>query len=318
VVEVGGGLRELFDGDRPLLDGYAEAEVCGGARGQLLIPWPNRVDGGRYSFADQPRQLALTEPDRACAIHGFTRWSSWHPEAEGPERVLLTHRLHPHPGWPHALALSVEYTLHAEDGLTVRLTAVNVGGSELPYGCGAHPYLTVGAPSLDACTLELKAATRLLTDARGIPTGPEAVEGTPYDFRTPRSLNGVQLDHAFTDLTRDAEGRAWVTLRGPDGAAVSLWVDEGHPWIEIFTGDHLKDPTRRRKGLGVEPMSCPPNAFASGKDVRVLAPGASATHTWGIVPGGPPSSRDVAPAPIRVWGGQPFRWSVGGRSVPQD
>lgn len=289
VVEVGGGLRELFDGDRPLLDGYAEDEVCSGARGQLLIPWPNRIDHGRYAFAGQSRQLALTEPDRSCAIHGLTRWSSWRAEAEAPDRVLLTHRLHPQPGWPHALELSAEYTLDAAQGLTVRLTATNAGSTGLPYGCGAHPYLTAGAEGLDACTLELKAATRLLTDARGIPQGHESVEGTPYDFRAPRSLSGLRLDHAFTDLSRDAQGRAWATLRGPDGAAVSLWVDEQHPWIEIFTGDHLKDPARRRKGLGVEPMSCPPNAFASGRDVCVLGAGESVTHTWGIVPGGPPS-----------------------------
>jgi aldose 1-epimerase len=49
----------------------------------------------------------------------------------------------------------------------------------------------------------------------------------------------------------------------------------------VFTGDTL-DASRRRRALAVEPMTCPPNAFASGTDLIILAPGASVTHTWGI------------------------------------
>ena len=47
VVEVGGGLRCYSVGERDVLDGYAADRICGGARGQPLIPWPNRVAGGR-------------------------------------------------------------------------------------------------------------------------------------------------------------------------------------------------------------------------------------------------------------------------------
>lgn len=41
----------------------------------------------------------------------------------------------------------------------------------------------------------------------------------------------------------------------------------------LFTGDPLPDPSRRRRSLGVEPMTCPPNALASGEDVAMLARG---------------------------------------------
>ena len=49
----------------------------------------------------------------------------------------------------------------------------------------------------------------------------------------------------------------------------------------MFTGDPL-EPERRRKALAVEPMTCPPNAFATGDDLLVLQPGEAVTHTWGI------------------------------------
>ena len=77
VVEVGGALRAYPAGGRPLLDGYGAHERCSGARGQTLIPWPNRLRDGSYTFAGTSGQLPLTEPDRRNAIHGLVRWASW-------------------------------------------------------------------------------------------------------------------------------------------------------------------------------------------------------------------------------------------------
>jgi len=65
---------------------------------------------------------------------------------------------------------------------------------------------------------------------------------------------------------------------------VSLWADEGYRWLQVFTGDSL-GPDRRRKAVAIEPMTCPPNAFATGEDVLVLEPGQAVTHTWGIQAG---------------------------------
>lgn len=48
VVEVGGGIRSFRDGDRDVLEPYAEDAICDGARGQILAPWPNRLADGRY------------------------------------------------------------------------------------------------------------------------------------------------------------------------------------------------------------------------------------------------------------------------------
>jgi aldose 1-epimerase len=65
---------------------------------------------------------------------------------------------------------------------------------------------------------------------------------------------------------------------------VTLWFGAGLDWVQLFTGDPLVEPYRR-SALAVEPMSCPPNAFADGTGVVRLEPGASVLHTWGIVAG---------------------------------
>ena len=94
------------------------------------------------------------------------------------------------------------------------------------------------------------------------------------------------VDHTFTDLLRGPDGRAEVVLSSDGtGRRVVLWMDEGYPYVELFTGDTLPSPDRRRKGLGLEPMTCPPDAFRTGQDVLRLEPGASITRTWGIRPG---------------------------------
>ena len=134
VVEVGGGIRE-WDG---VLDGYPVDAMCKSARGQVLAPWPNRLDGGRYAFDGETYQVPLNEPPQA--MHGLVRWASWRPVARAEDLIELEHVLHPQPGYPFSLRLSVEYRLGAE-GLTVRTSAENVGDRALPFGVGHHPYV---------------------------------------------------------------------------------------------------------------------------------------------------------------------------------
>lgn len=282
VVEVGGGLRAYSVRGRELLDGYAADEMCSSARGQCLVPWPNRIRDGRYEFAGSSQQLPLTEPERQCAIHGLARWASWTVADQAADSVTMEHLLHPQPGYPHTLRLAVEYRLDG-DGLTVRTTATNVGASACPYGAGAHPYLTVGTPSVDSVVLRSPGRTRLTSDERGIPVGAEPVEGSEYDFRRPRPIGKTKLDTAFTDLERDSDGRARVRLASPGGdRATTFWLDESYRYLMLFTGDPLPDVNRR--SLGIEPMTCAPNAFQSCDGLVTLEPGESLAACWGIEP----------------------------------
>lgn len=281
IVEVGGGVRTCDRDERPVLHPYPVSAMADGAHGAPLIPWPNRLADGQYRFDGTDYQVALTEPEKHNAIHGFLQWRSWKPQEQTAERIVMATRLHPLQGYPFALDVSIEYTLSLS-GLTVRTTATNVGDTACPYGCGQHPYLSPGANLIDDCEIELDASTRILTSAdRQLPTGTEAVEGRPYDFRRARRLGELRVDHAFTDLARDTDGRAWLRLHGSDGLTAQLWVDSTYPLIEVFTSDTLS-PDRRRCGLGAEPMTCPPNAFQTGEQVTRLEPRASITTAWGV------------------------------------
>jgi aldose 1-epimerase len=282
VVEVGGGLRVYSAGGRELLDGYEVDEMCTSGRGQVLIPWPNRLEDGAYEFEGRHHQLPLTEPDNRNAIHGLVRDAAWTVAEREPSRVVVKHVLDPQTGYPFSLAVSIEYAL-SEGGLRVRTTAVNVGREACPYGSGAHPYLKAGAETVDGAILRAPGRTVLRSDARGLPVGAEPVESTGLDFRRPRAIEATRLDHAFTQLERGEDGLARVEFHDPrHPRGLTLWVDETYPYLQLFTGDPLPDVARR--SLAVEPMTCPPNAFRTGEALVHLEPGESFTSAWGIVP----------------------------------
>ncbi len=279
ITEVGAGLRSYSVDGRDAIDGYDRDEMCPSGRGQILAPWPNRLEDGTYDFGGQRHQVPLDEPEAHNAIHGLVRWDAWTVRDRQPDRIALEHHLHPRPGYPFSLVLTVEYTL-SDDGLAVRTTALNTGGDACPYGSGAHPYLTLGG-TVDTLTLRVPAAMVLHSDSRGLPSEVVSVEGTPFDFRRPRSIGGTILDHCFTGLDRDADGDARVELREEQrDEGTTLWVDRSYPYLMLFTGDPLPDVARR--ALAVEPMTCPPNAFRTNTAVISLAPGESTSGTWGI------------------------------------
>ena len=281
IVEVGGGVREYSVGGVPVLEPYPVQDMCDGAHGAPLIPWPNRLADGRYRFDGVDYEVALSEPAKHNAIHGFLRWRSWRALEREPSRVVVGTPLRPQPGYPFALDVSVAYEL-SEEGLTVQTTAVNVGEHACPYGAGQHPYLSPGEGPIDDCSLELPARTRLLADEqRQLPTGREPVDGGEFDFRVARRLGEIRIDSAFTDLARDDTGRAVAKLFRAAGERVELWVDEHYPFLEVYTGDTLA-PSRRRAGLAIEPMTCAPNAFQSGDGLVRLDPGQSLSTRWGV------------------------------------
>ncbi len=281
ITELGANLRSLRFGDTPLIVGYEADEVPPAGAGELLVPWPNRVDHGRYSFRGQDFQLDLSEPAAGNAIHGLTRWASWQLIAVGEDNAELGLRLLGRPGYPFCLELRALYRVSATDGLEVTVAARNAGSRPAPYGTGSHPYLRASSGLVDDCALKLPATRWLAADDRGIPVGePRDVAGTEFDFRDGRPIGSTRLDHAFTGLARDGSGRAWAGLTGP-AASLALWAGEGYNWLQVFTGDALGQE-RRRRALAIEPMTCPPNAFVTGTDLLVVEPDASVALQWGL------------------------------------
>jgi aldose 1-epimerase len=140
-----------------VLHPYDLNAMCDGAHGAPLVPWPNRLADGRHSFDGEEHQVALTEPEKRNAIHGFLRWRNWTALIHEPSRVVMATRLHPLQGWPHTLDVSVEYLLD-EDGLTSEIGAMNIGERPCPFGRSASVALALEPldPDCKATLTQLK------------------------------------------------------------------------------------------------------------------------------------------------------------------
>ena len=293
VCEVGATLRSYAVGSTAILDGFGADEWSHSGRGQVLAPWPNRLADGRYEYNGVQAQAALDEPERHNAIHGLVRWMPWTLQTRHQNQLSLRLQLHPQPGYPFSLLLEIDYHVGRE-GLSVTTRAQSLEEGPIPFGLGFHPYLTAGTGagggtgtnSIDGAILQVPAHHTLDTDDRGLPTGTlTPVEGTDRDFTTARFVGPVVLDTGYTTLDRDADGLARARLEAPGGAGGAvLWTDPGFPYLMVYTGDTLGEVQRRRHGVALEPMTCPPNAFRTGDDVIALHPGEEWRARWGIEP----------------------------------
>lgn len=268
-----------LDGTELLITHSAD-EVGGGYQGKTILPWPNRIDQGRYVFDGQQLQVPINEPSRESALHGLMNFVEWEPVHHQRDRVELEYLLHPQYGYPFLMAFRVEFRLD-EHGVTSTLSARNVGSTDAPFGAAVHPYVAAGSGTIDSIVLEVPASTYYVTNDRLIPTGRASVSGTKYDFRSPRPLGATTMDTAFTDLSRNSDGDAVVKFGRADGVDIHLWMDDTHDYLQVYTDDAPSLDRPARSGLVVEPMTCPPNAFVTGEGVVVLRPGAEHTGSWG-------------------------------------
>lgn len=269
----GGGLRALTVGEWEVLDGYPAGTVPTGRRGGVLLPWPNRLRDGQWTWDGQDLQLDTAGPGKPAA-HGLVTWQRWEVLARHSDALTVGTVVEARPGYPFRLAAAIDTHLTA-DRLAVTVRVRNAGDRPAPFGAGMHPYLSVGGReerAVDAAELTVPARTALDLDG-GLPTGTRR----PFDGAVGR-LGDLSLDDALTDLVRDDDGWARVSLRGPAGA-LELAVDGAWPWLQVFSGDTLPEGQRRRS-LAVEPMTCPPNALADRADLVVLPPGESWSGTW--------------------------------------
>jgi aldose 1-epimerase len=281
ITERGAALRELRFRVRDLIVPFAADAPSPDYRGIIAAPWPNRIADGKYTLNGVVYQVPVNETERACALHGLVFDTSWTLESVDESSLALSCFIRPTEGYPFTLRLLTRYRVDG-DGLHASITATNIGEETAPYGVCPHPYLLAGPAPLDEWTLEFPAEEFLeVTEDRLLPTRSRTVSGHEFDFRTARPIGTTKIDHAFTGIRFDAKGRTKLVAHDPSGSGVGMQWDRNCPWLQIHTADK-QAPLPNRLGLAVEPMTCPPNAFNSGRDLVWLQPESSHEASWRI------------------------------------
>jgi aldose 1-epimerase len=285
----GGALRGLWrekhDGSREaIVTGYSGANGKIGGQGDILIPFPGRVRGGKYTFEGQSYQMELSDKEGPNAIHGFLRHVPWQVTDQTQNEVTFKVEMgaEEHAGYPFALSATLTYTLDAS-GLTNRFAIENIGDKPAPVAAGFHPYFTVGSGQIDTDLLQIEMAS-ILDFVDMLPTGKVLpVEGTPFDFREPRPIASMKFNHCYLNPIRNSDGLTHVRLTAPEvDRSVTVWMDAAFNYVVIYSGDPLPEP-HRRSSLAIEPMTCGSDAFNHPEwGLVTLQPEETVTGAWGV------------------------------------
>ena len=264
----GGAIATFTAGDFAVLRGVAdfrlEAEHGREVGAYPLIPYANRVAGGRFSFGGEDFELGLNFAGHPNSLHGNAWMRVWDVVSADAARVhlALDHRP-PHDPvsqWPYAYHTEMIFTLDA-DGLRVDMSIRNDDTRPFPAGLGLHPYVS----REPGTTLQFDADTVWQNGSDALPISREAVTGH-WDFTRAREVTNTQIDECYA---------------GWGGAATVDWPSVGRR-LTLETGppfDHIQLYTPPlRDFFGLEPVSNMPDAVnrmeqVSDNGLRILAPG---------------------------------------------
>jgi len=245
----------------------------------FLGPWANRLDeqafyanGKRYAF-----DMDLGNVRGAIPIHGFlttnNKWKVVEEKADG-RASWVTSRLEffREPAWikQWPFAHTIDMTYRLQDGvLEVQTRITNMSGEPMPVAVGFHPYYQLTDARRDDWTISVAARTHWLLASNKVPTGQtEPIERLfPQPHAT--TLRGFDLDDVFSDLDRDAQGRAPMSIAGksqrldialgPNYRSVVVWSPKDSAFICIEPMAGITDALNlAQKGIYKELQTIPP------------------------------------------------------------
>lgn len=285
VTELGANLRTLQWKGKDLIASFDPNETVPCCNGYVLVPYPNRVEDGQYTFEGTTYQLPIDEVERNTSLHGFGYRYFWKLESLTESSVELSWRAPAIPSYPFDITVFVHYEL-SDDGLSQSVTVFNNDEKPAPWAFGIHPWLSNGKHNTGdaieednaACHLELHASKHVTVNDRLIPNGTEDVTGTKYDLTTNPSMEGKGFDDAWTGVEYIGDGSTTAVFTRPDGIQVRLSGDNTVNAWQVCTGTGFPEEIRPA-GVAVEPMTAYANAFRTGKNLERVEPGESFSTT---------------------------------------
>ena len=158
-----------------------------------LVPYCNRIRGGRFEWRGADVRLPLNFPPENNSLHGFGWQSEWTLVRHSGFKCALMHSYDGEGGWPWAYDAEQRIRL-GEKGCRITLDVTNRSANAMPLGLGLHPYFR-RRPETRVC---FSAGAMVEIDERMIPTGKSLAADHLAKWREGAPLPDVLVDHCFT------------------------------------------------------------------------------------------------------------------------
>ena len=154
-----------------------------------LVPYVNRIRGGRFAFRGREVRIAPNMPGDPSPLHGQGWLNPWRVDRSSASDAELSYRHEPGE-WPWAYEARQEFGVDSS-GLSVRLTCRNASDEPMPCGLGQHPYFPCGSET----RIDTRADCAWTIDEHVLPVDKVPAEGR-FDLSN-RLVCGQDLDNGW-------------------------------------------------------------------------------------------------------------------------
>jgi aldose 1-epimerase len=228
-----------------------------------LVPYCNRIKGGRFSWDGRSVQMPANFPPEPHSLHGLGWQAAWTVTAEAGFKGTLHHSYDGGGAWPWAYDAEQRVRLGSQ-GCAITLDVTNRGETAMPCGLGLHPYFRRRPET----QLTFAAAGVLEVDDALIPTGALSPPDRFATWAQGARLPAQTVDHCFT---------GWPgTVDVADDLGTIMLDGRGTPFL------HLYAPADG-SALCLEPVTHSPDApNRFPREMIALPPGCTASATLRI------------------------------------
>lgn len=263
-----------------ILDGaknYSELIKNEWYKGSKLIPFPNRILDGRYTFNRKSFKLPINFQSQKHAIHGLLYNQKFTVKdrtvSKKSSSILLEHLyLGRTDGYPFKFKVHIKYTLSG-GGFECNTVIKNEHSAKIPIGDGWHPYFRLKG-SLADMLLRIPSTRQIEVDSRNIPTG----EIRPFEkFSSLSKIADEEIDSGFQLRKRNGLAETEIVDQEHD-LKLTVWQETGemkYNYVQVFI-----PPSR--KSIAIEPMTCNIDAFNNGEGLIILKPKSTFNATYGV------------------------------------
>lgn len=259
-----------------VIDGFKDTNDfktnnCTSFKSNILFPYPNRLEGGKYSFRNKNYQLPITFEAENNSIHGLIYEEAFSVKNtcsnENEACIDLSYSSNGTDGYPFVFSIEVSY-IFSDKGLKITTEIKNTGNEDFPFGFGWHHYFKVG-DTVNNAILAFPAKTYLEVNDKMIPNGSEK---SFHEFNSKTLIKETNLDTCF--FIGD-QGNITIALKEGNNTISLEYSSTEFPYLQVYTPAH-------RQTIAIEPMTCAPNAFNNKLGLKHLSSGASSLNTFSI------------------------------------